>query len=221
MSFRLHRFPQQRAVGNAFLLSICLAYSILLAGCDSSSAGAVANAPTATPTAMLIPTPTSTPTPTPTIPPPPPQPAPIPPHGWATHTSSKYHYTIQYPANWFALGDFDVWNFNVEKFNASYINPPLLKIEVLPAPNPSQLSPSQFYTQDQQNSEGPPCSDPTTHATTVGGHDALEAICPSQNDVEYFVSGGPYMFIIGQLNAVKGQPSPVFPQMIASFTFTD
>ncbi|HEY7347271.1 MAG TPA: hypothetical protein VH599_03045 [Ktedonobacterales bacterium] len=204
---------------NACLLLICLVSSALLAGC--SSASPVASAPAATLTLVRTLTPTHTPTPTPTLPPPPPQPTPIPPQGWATHTSARYHYTIQYPANWIASGDFDVWNWNPQQRpDLMAVNAPLLKIEVLPLSNPSQLSPLQYYTQDQQHTTGPACSDPATRATTVGGRDALEAICPSQNKDGYWVSDGPDILYIFQINAVKGQPSSVFTQMIASFTFT-
>jgi hypothetical protein len=222
MFFRPSFLPHRRVVGSTFFLPICLALGILLIGCDSST-GAVASAPTPTPTATLTPTPTNTPTPTPTeaVPTPPPQPTPIPPQGWGTHTSTKFHYTIQYPANWFASGDFDVWNFNEQaRPDLQFFSPPLLKIEVLPMDNPSQLSPLQFYTQDQQSPNVTPCSDPTTRSTQVGGHDAIEAICPSQNTDGYWVSDGQYMLYIFQLNAVNGQPNPVFPQMIASLAFT-
>ncbi len=212
--------PYRRVVGNALRLSVCLVFSILLAGCGST--GQVASAPSATPTAIptSLPTvPTTTPTPTPTLEPSAPQPTPIAPQGWATHTSTSLHYTIQYPTNWITSGDFDVWNYDPQQYQGT-IQPPLLKIEVLPLDNPSQLSPLQFYTQDQQGVDVTPCADPTTHATTVGGHDALEAVCPSQSKDGYYVTDGAKMLYIYQLNAANGQPSSVFTQMIESFTFT-
>jgi hypothetical protein len=222
MFFRPPHFPHRRALGSVFLLSVWLVFSALFAGCSPNPA---ASAPTDTPTAILTPTPTDTPTPTPTaIPTSIPQPPPIPPQGWATHTGTKVHYTIQYPANWYALGDFDVWNFNVQaRPDLQIFNPPLLKIEVAAIPNPSQLTPLQFYMSQQQSTAvgaGPPCPDPITRSTQVGGHDAIEASCPGQNLDDYYVSDGQYMFDVFQINAVNGQPNPVFPQMIASLTFT-
>ncbi len=218
----------------SLLFALSMLLSSLSVGCGITT---VASSPTPTSPIILQPTATATGTPTPlptcstpTEPPGSSQPTPIPPSGWATYTDTVYHYTIQYPANWFVVSGscagmaFDVYNYDPWHVGS----PPAggLKIEVFPLPHPSQLSASDFYNQLKQEQQGqpgatPPCPAETTNSLQVDGRDALEVSCPAQNSVVFYVPDGQTMLSAYESISMDGHPSDVLTYMVTSITFTN
>ena len=234
----LEQNPQSRRTrytraGRTWLVLGILAYA-LLAGCGRSSlvaqkgtialsAATATSMPTATP--MLVPQPTIA------------LPAPITPSSWATYTNSTYHYTIQYLANWVTpqgvsptAASVAVFNYDPRKISGvsdQYLPPPpLMKIEVDAAPNPSRQSASDFYATNEQNDPAaPPPSTRTTQHVTVAGRAALEVAQEPYGSMQYvaityYVPDGTTMLISTQFEVQNGQPSDVFAHMIASLTLT-
>jgi hypothetical protein len=137
---------------------------------------------------------------------------------------------IQYPANWIVPYGacsgmaFDVYNY--DPWHVGSTPPPGgFKIEILPLPNPSQLSASDFYNQLKQQQQGqpgatPPCPAETTNSLQVDGRDALEVSCPAQNSVVFYVPDGQTMLAISESISLHGKPSDVLTHMVTSITFT-
>jgi hypothetical protein len=247
MAYALRNQIKLCTLGKRLLLLIGLLLSVSLTSCSNTPVtgapmtGATTTTPTTPPTATgtgasptATPQPSCTPTSTPTLSPPASSSTPIPPSGWSTFTDTVYHYSIQYPANWIVpFGScsgraFDVYNYDPRQgVGGPQVPPGSIAIEVLPSPNPSQLSAADFYTQLQQQQQQepggpPPCPAETTHAKQVGGRDALEVNCPAQNNDEFYVLDGLTMLLVGASGGeVNGQPATVFMQMVASMTFTN
>lgn len=237
-----------------FGLTPCLIGLMLLAGCrDGSTIGLRRNAtpttsvtaPTATNNMMMnTATPVIQPTenlctdPTPTPPPPATTPQVIAPSGWATYTSSDYHYSIQYPANWpYEPAQpptsmvFDVRNYVQSQYSgAGEARPPLHSIEVIAYPNSSGFSAHDFYVNNHQVNplDAPACSQ-TTYSVTLAGRAALEMVQHPvhwQNgvidliSVTYYIPDGTNMLILDENYSPNGQPSDILAHMIASLTIS-
>lgn len=232
----------------ALALASCLVALVLLAGCASESSVSLSHSvtPTSTPSATATNTATLIPPPnndactesTPTPPPPATTPPIIAPSGWATYTSTDYHYSIQYPANWPydpakppTSMVFDVWNYDRSQVSgAGVLRPPLHKIEVDAFPNPSNLSAHDFYVANRQNDPlaMPACSQ-TTQSVTIAGRAAFEVVQHPVHwsdgvievvGISYFVPDGTNMLIVGENYSPNGQPSDIFAHMLASLTIT-
>jgi hypothetical protein len=196
--------------------ALCLA----LAGCATSSnatSGATASAPTQV---------ASTATPQPASP----QPTPLPAKTFTTYTNTTYGYSISYPRNWSVEGtdasaqSLVIFNYNPRVYQQPTSAPPLLKIEIDTAPNPSHLSPLDFFKQSSTGPGEPAIKIQSSQATTLADHDAERIIWTSSASqypiITFLISKGDTMLLISQSNVANGQPSPVFTQMLASLTIT-
>ncbi len=210
-------------MGVASCALIGLTLCLTLAGC-----GATANArngdaaPTATATTMQV----ATATPQQSNP----QPTPLPVGTFATYTNTAYGYSISYPQNWSVEGaeptamSFIVFNYNPQTYQQPFSAPPLLKIEVDGAPNPSHLSPLDYFKQSATEPGQPAVTIQTTQATTLVGHNAEQITWMSAASqypiITELIAKGDTMLLIYQFNSANGQPAPVFTRMLASLTIT-
>jgi hypothetical protein len=122
-----------------------------------------------------------------------------------------------------ALG-FSAYNYDPRSYQEASARPPLLKIEIGAAANPSHKSPIALF---RELSTPPGYTATTIHesrSVTVAGRDALEIIWTSTETpapvITDLVPNGETTFFFFQTNAENGQPSPVFTQMVSSFTIT-
>jgi hypothetical protein len=161
---------------------------------------------------------------------------PIAPSGWTTYANTTFHYSIQYPANWFISDksptqqDVEIYNFDQSQVNGTedVPQPPYNKYEIDAYINPNNLSITDFYTlYEQTNVDGssPPATSQSEHSTTVAGRASLEVIQqPVQwsggkidyPGITYFVPDGDHVLIVSELYSLGGQPSSVFAHMIGS-----
>lgn len=218
-------FSARRSVMKAshICVWITLALCLALAGCDAA-ASATGGGATATTTEATQATVTDTPQP------PQPQPTPLPTGTFTTYANTTYGYSISYPQNWVFEGadptamSFMVFNYNPQTFQQPFSAPPLLKIEIDAAPNPSHLSPLDYFKQSSTGPGAPAVTIQSSRMTTLAGHDAEEVISTSSASqfpvITYLIPKADTMLLIYQFNAANGQPSPVFTQMLASFTIT-
>lgn len=209
----------------------------------STATASPASVPTATGTAAAtgagspLPCPLLTPGPLATVLPG--GPAIISANGWSAYTNTAYHFSIQYPANWIVdsplttTGPITFLNYDPRQLNGAGLPPPppYTAIAIDPFPNPSQLSPLEFYHANQNVSPlGPPACSQTTRQLTLAGHAALEiAQKPTQQNgyppitfpqMRYDVADGTTIVILGEVYSPDGATSPVFAHMLASLTFT-
>jgi hypothetical protein len=227
-----------------YSLLALLTLALMLVGCAPASTTGAQTQPTATTVAQTQPTPTATSIPLPTC-----QANNIPtggttaeptivPNGWTTFTDTQLHYSIRYPSNWIIPNgpcpgaSFDVFNhIPVAAAGGPAFSPGGFHIEVVPMPNPSQLSAAAFAQTARPNMpDGPPCAAAYTLAPIkVSGRDAVLATCPAgstqgegdpNQGENYFVPDGTTMLVIIQRDLINGQPSPILAQMVASITFT-
>lgn len=201
---------------------IALALCLGLVGCGAANAtGGIASSPaTATATTQLAATATPQP--------PSPQPTPLPTGAFTTYTNTEYGYSITYPQSWSVLGanvtsqSFMVFNYDPHTYQQPYSAPPLLKIEIDVAPNPSNMSPLDFFKQSSSGPGQPAVTIQSSRATTLAGHNAEQVIWTSSASqypiITYLMTKGGAMLLIYQTNAANSQPSPVFTQMLASLT---
>ncbi len=163
---------------------------------------------------------------------------PIAPSGWTTYANTAFHYSIQYPANWFISDksptqqDVEIYNFDQSQVNGTedIPQPPYNKYTIDAYVNPNNLAMPNFYTlYEQTDSSSPPASSQTQHPATVAGRASLEVIQqPVQwsggkidyPGITYFVPDGDHVLIIGELYSIGGQPSSVFAHMIGSLKFS-
>lgn len=220
MAMRL--FPRYAPVAwHASVLS-ALALCLTLAGCgDAANATNASLTATVTVAAMLQPTATDTVQPTT------PQPTPLPAGTFATYTNTAYGYSITYPQTWSVEGadaasqNFIVFNYNPQTYQQPNSAPPLLKIEIDAAPNPSHLSPLNYFKQSSSGPGEPTVTIQSSHTTTIAGQNAEEVISTSSSSqfpsIMYLIPKDDTMLLVYQTNAVNGQPSPVFTHMLATF----
>lgn len=217
---KLH-FSRHAPAAVYFSALIALALCLGLAGCDAANAtGGIAPPATATATSRL----TATATPQPSSP----QTTPLPTGAFATYANTAYGYAISYPQSWSVLGasatsqSFLVFNYDQQTYQQPYSAPPLLKIEIDAAPNPSNLSPLDFFKQSSSGPGQPAVTIQSSQATTLAGHNAEQVIWTSSASqypiITYLIAKGGAMLLIYQSNAANSQPSPVFTQMLASLT---
>jgi hypothetical protein len=204
---------------------IALALSLALAGCGSATNAAGDGASsTETATAALQATAADTPQPSR------PQPTPLPTDTFTIYTNTAYGYSISYPQNWSVEGasatsqSFMVFNYHPQTYQQSLSAPPLLKIEIDAAPNPSHLSMLDFFKQSSSGPGEPTITIQSSQATTLAGRDAEQVLSTSSASqyptITYLIAKGDTMLLIDQSNAANGQPSPIFTHMIASLTIT-
>lgn len=204
---------------------IALALCLTLSGC-----GAAANATGDGAVSPATATAASQPTATATLQPPSPQPTPLPTGAFATYTNTAYGYTISYPQSWSVQGanttsqSFVVFNYNPQTYQQPNSAPPLLKIEIDAAPNPSSLSPLDFFKQSSSGPGQPAITIQSSQTVTLAGHDTEQVIWTSSASqypaITYLIAKGDTMLLIYQSNAANGQPAAVFTQMLASLTIT-
>jgi len=167
-----------------------------------------------------------------------PTPAPIAPSGWKTYANTTYHYTIEYPANWFpsdtspAAPYLEVYNFDASLVESAdqIPPPPYNKYSIDAYANPNGLAMPAFYALYREtDATSPPASSQAQRPATVAGRPALEVIQqPVQwsngkiayPGVTYFVPDGASALIVSELYSTGGQPSTIFAHMIASLRIT-
>lgn len=218
-------FSRQASVAYTSSALLTLALCLALAGCGAA-ANATSGGLTASANATAMPQPTATDTPQPTVS----QPTPLAAGAFTMYTNTAYGYSITYPQNWSVEGanatsqSFIVFNYNPQTYQQPYSAPPLLKIEIDAAPNPSHLAPLDYFKQSSSGPGEPTITIQSSKATTLAGQNAEEVISTSGASqspiITYLIPTGDTMLLIYQTNAVNGQPSPVFTQMLASFTIT-
>lgn len=200
-------------------LALCLALTGCGAAANATGDGALSLATaTATPQSTATATPQS----------PSPQPTPLPTGAFTTYTNTAYGYTISYPQSWSVQGanatsqSFMVFNYNPQTYQQPYSVPPLLKIEIDDAPNPSNLSPLDFFKQSFSGPGQPAVSIQSSQTATLADHDAEQVIWTNSASqyptITYLIAIGDTMLLISQSNAANSRPSPVFTQMLASLT---
>jgi hypothetical protein len=159
---------------------------------------------------------------------------PITPVGWTTYANTAFHYSIEYPANWFISNtsptqeDVEIYNFDQSQVNGTedIPQPPYNKYTIDAYVNPNNLAMPAFYTLYREtDSSSPPATSQSEHTATVAGRAALEVIQqPVQwsggkidyPGITYFVPDGDHALIISELYSLGGQPSSVFTHMIGS-----
>jgi hypothetical protein len=188
--------------------------------------------PTSTPASA---TPTQTPCYSLATPPPGPPlggtPTPIAPAGWSTYTNTKYHYTINYPANWgvdnLQCPDADsltIRNFYTQQWGIHGYPPGGIEIELSAGDNSSQTSALAALQSEERGDQSvalPHCTTFTTRALTISGHDAAEGNCIVEGFILVYIADGTTMFRIIDDVAPNGQPQSIFTQIINSITFTN
>jgi hypothetical protein len=202
-------------------LTLCLA----LAGCGAAThatGDGASSTTTATATLQAAATVTAQPSS--------PQPTPLPIGTFTTYTNTAYGYSISYPQNWSVEGasatsqSFMVLNYNPQTYQQPLTAPPLLKIEIDVAPNPSKLSTLEFFKQSSSGPGEPTSTIQSSQAITLAGRDAEQVISTSSASqyptITYLIAKGGTMLLLDQFNAANGQPSPVFTRMLASLTIT-
>lgn len=246
-------------LGNPGTAMLLILLAMLVAGCATRTTGTTAhqNAASSTFTATLSATATATlaalPTATPSGPCPnkvlatatvPPAPAPTPIAGtqWMTYTNNLFHYSVQYPTNWYvpdtspASNDFSLLNFDPRTYHPgadALPPPPYTKIEIRPLQGTDGQTPAEAYAAGYPNNPlaAPECSRTTTQ-TTIGGHDALQVVqWPAASGYGppttypqvfyYVVSGtGQPLLSLSEAYSPGGQPSPTLARMLASLKFS-
>jgi hypothetical protein len=199
---------------------LCTVLGVLLAGCGSPQ---VTTPPSPTPCVTATPAPSPQPAAS--------EPTPIAQRGWSTYTNQTYHYSLQYPSNWFlppiSPSNFYAFNFDPSQFaGADRPPPPYNEIEVDALPNPSQQSLTDFYASNRNSPTGPPPCSVATQQLTVARHPALEVVqTPTANagpgaitypTVTVYVADGTTILALYEFYSPGGRPSPVFAHMLAS-----
>ncbi len=148
---------------------------------------------------------------------------------WGTYTNTTYHYQLKYPTNWGLDGlgctfssYLAFWNYDYLTWNGPGFPQGGIKIELYALDNPDGLSAMQFFQMEAQNTVGgPPCSNYTTRAPQVDGHDALEATCPGQNTDLYYIADGASMLRFAEAKGANPPAEDVLAQIVGSMTFTN
>jgi hypothetical protein len=164
----------------------------------------------------------------------PPNVTPVAPSGWTTYANTAFHYSLQYPANWFisdtspSVEDIEIYNFDQSQVNGTddIPQPPYNKYTIDAYANPNNLAMPAFYTlYEQTDPTSPPASSQAQHAATVAGRASLEVVQqPIQwsggviayPSVTYFVPDGDHVLIVNEVYSLGAQPSAVFAHMIGS-----
>lgn len=211
--------PLTRSATVLTVLVLCLGLAACAASASqTSSQTATASQPTAT---AALATPTTAP-----------QPTPIPPGAFTTYTNTAYGYAILYPHNWNVEGatadspSFIVFNYDPKTYQQPTTQPPLLKIEIDAVPNPNSLSALDLFKQTASGPGQPPATIISSQEIALAGHPSTQIIwssAASSTPTITYLYTAPHAtttLFISQSNAVNGQSSPVFTQMLASLTIS-
>lgn len=157
--------------------------------------------------------------------------------GWKTYTNTMYHYSLEYPANWFPSDStqttdyLSIYNYDPLKVSdpEDVPPPPYNKLEIDAFTNPNKLSLPDFYALFRETDpNSPPASSQQTRALTVANHQALEV---TQQPVEwtggkldfpsvaYYVGSGDYVLIVKEEYSTGGQPSATLTHVVNSLKF--
>jgi hypothetical protein len=158
--------------------------------------------------------------------------------GWKTYTSTMYHYSLEYPANWFpddtsGMTDYlSIYNYDPQKVSdpEEVPPPPYNKLEIDALTNPNKLSLTDFYAVFREtDSESPPASSQEARTLTIGDHHALQV---TQQPVEwtggkldfasvaYYIASNDEVLMVKEEYSTGGQPSPTLTHAINSLKFT-
>jgi hypothetical protein len=151
--------------------------------------------------------------------------------GWATYSSTAYHFTINYPKDWPNDGicsdaqSLIFHNYDYSQNTGPGFPPGAIKIELDVRDDPSGISALDFWNQemqaDQQGEGEAACPSYTTRQLQVAGRSAVEGGCPSRRWDSYYVPDGRYMLVISEVTGSGVQPSDVLTQMVNSLTFSN
>jgi hypothetical protein len=163
---------------------------------------------------------------------------PVAPAGWKTYTNTMYHYSLDYPENWFPSDTsqttdyLSIYNYDPLKVSdpEDVPPPPYNKLEIDAFTNPNKLSLPDFYALFRETDpNSPPASSQQTRIVTVAEHQALEV---TQQPVEwtggkldfasvaYYVASGDYVLIVKEEYSTGGQPSATLTHVVNSLKFT-
>jgi hypothetical protein len=160
------------------------------------------------------------------------------PSGWKTYTNTMYHYSLEYPANWFpddTSGTTDylnIYNYDPQKVSdpEEVPPPPYNKLEIDAFTNPNKLSLPDFYAVFRDTDpNSPPVSSQQTRTLTIADHQALQV---TQQPVEwtggkldfasvaYYIASGDEVLIVKEEYSTGGQPSATLTHAVNSLKFT-
>jgi hypothetical protein len=160
------------------------------------------------------------------------------PAGWKTYTNTMYHYSIEYPANWFpddTSGTTDylnIYNYDPQKVSdpEEAPPPPYNKLEIDAFTNPNKLSLPDFYAVFRDTDpNSPPASSQQTRTLTIADHQALQV---TQQPVEwtggkldfpsvaYYIASGDEVLLVKEEYSTGGQPSATLTHAVNSLKFT-
>jgi hypothetical protein len=163
---------------------------------------------------------------------------PVTPAGWKTYTNTMYHYSLEYPANWFpddTSGTTDylsIYNYDPQKVSdpEEVPPPPYNKLEIDAFTNPNKLSLTDFYALFRETDpDSPPASSQEARSLKVAGSDALQV---TQQPVEwtngrldfpsvaYYIASGDFVLIVKEEYSTGGQPSATLTHVVNSLKFT-
>jgi hypothetical protein len=166
--------------------------------------------------------------------------------GWKTYTNTMYHYSLEYPANWFpddtsqTTDYLSIYNYDLQKVSdpEEVPPPPYNKLEIDAFTNPNKLSLPDFYSLFRETDpNSPPASSQETHILSMNGHQALQV---TQQPVEwtggkldfpsvaYYVASdvasgaapSDFVLIVKEEYSTGGQPSPTLTHVVTSLKFT-
>jgi len=158
--------------------------------------------------------------------------------GWKTYTNTMYHYSLEYPENWFPSDTsqttdyLSIYNYDPQKVSdpEQVPPPPYNRLEVDAFTNPNKLSLSDFYSLFRDTDpDSPPASSQQTRTLTVATHQALQV---TQQPVEwsggkldfpsvaYYIASGDYVLIVKEEYSTGGQPSATLTHAVNSLKFT-
>ena len=158
--------------------------------------------------------------------------------GWKIYTNTMYHYSLEYPANWFpddtsGTADYlSIYNYDPQKVSdpEEVPPPPYNKLEIDAFTNPNKLSLTDFYTVFRETDpDSPPASSQEARTLTIGDHQALQVTqLPVEwtdgkidfASVAYYVASGDDVLIVKEEYSTGGQPSPTLTHVVTSLKFT-
>jgi hypothetical protein len=151
-----------------------------------------------------------------------PSPAPVP-SGQTVYTDPFDHYSIAYPANWFIHGSSQAGSTtSISNYDLRDWKPGRWKLDIVPRPNPQNLTARQWADQVTASWRPSGCSVTVLSETTVsvGGETGFkrhESECRGSQIGIYIPHGG-RMFLIGATDQPDFQPTLAL--MLASIVFT-
>jgi hypothetical protein len=162
---------------------------------------------------------------------------PVAPAGWKTYTSAMYHYSLEYPANWFpddtsGTSDYlNIYNYDPQKVSdpEDVPPPPYNKLEIDAFTNPNKLSLTDFYTVFRETDpDSPPASSQEARTLTIADHQALQVTqlpvawtngAIDFASVSYYIASGDTVLRVKEQYSIGGQPSPELTHAVTSLKF--